>query len=136
MGSTANLEELLRLPTALPVVKAKVSKLYLIAKDPQPIAGWPSPMVMIPTTMAKDLKWTPKAEDFAWNENHPLLLALKANPQAQINSAPMLAVLNAVRGKDFPLPLTPDKAAAADKVFAELIPQKPAPRQLFRRPQV
>jgi hypothetical protein len=133
LGPTNNLVDLLNLPTAKPVIEAKVKALYLAGEDPKPIPNWPTPIATISAAMAKDLRYTPAPTDFPWLENHPLAQALKLTAST-INRAGMLAVLHALRPTDFPIPLNATQAAAADKLLAELVPMKPIPRQRFRPP--
>ena len=119
-GPTDHLKELLRLPTARPVVAAKVKMLYLAGEKQEPVADWPSPVTVIGSEQTKGLTYRPKVEDFAWTEKHPVAQALKANPSATLNLAGAVAVLQAVRGKD---------VAGVDALLAELVGAKPAPRQ-------
>lgn len=128
-GPTDNLAALLKLPGAKPVVAAKVKMLYLVGEDPKPVADWPTPVTLVTAAMALELTYLPKAADFVWNEKHPLAQALAVAGGAKVNRAGMLAVLLAVRGKDFQLPLAAGQAAAADKLCAELVVAKPIPRQ-------
>lgn len=131
-GPADNLVALLKLPGARPVVAAKVKTLYLVGEDPRPVLDWPTPMVMVTSAMARELTYVPKAGDFEWNERHPVAQALGVAGDAKLNRAGMLAVLHAVRGKDFPLPLVAGQAAIVDKLLAELVVAKPIPRQRVR----
>lgn len=131
-GPTDNLAALLKLPGARGVVAAKVKMLYLAGDDPKPVADWPTPVTLVTASMARELSYVPKASDFAWNEKHPVAQALGVAGDAKLNRAGMLAVLLAVRGKDFQLPLAAGQAAAADKLCVELVVAKPIPRQRLR----
>ncbi len=117
-GPTDNLQSLLMLPTAKPVVTAKTKMLYL-AREEAP-AGWVTPVTKIDAGRVKDLKYRPKADDFNWTEKHPVAQALKAVPDAELDLRPVVAVLEAVRGKDL---------KDIDALLAELVAAKPAPRQ-------
>jgi hypothetical protein len=119
-GTTEHLKDLLQLKTAREVVAAKVKMLYLAGEKQEPVADWPSPVTVIGAEQTKGLTYRPKVEDFAWNEKHPVALALKANPDASLNLAGAVAVLQAVRGKD---------VTGVDALLSELVGAKPAPRQ-------
>jgi hypothetical protein len=75
--------------------------------------------------MAKFLQYRPAPEDFAWDEKHPVRQALAADPQTELNRAPLLAALWAVRGKNVENP---------DTLLSELTAAQPIPRQRFRPP--
>jgi len=122
-GTTENLRSLLKLHTARPVVAAKVKMLYLVGDAATPVEDWPSPITKIGANEAKGLTYRPKVDDFSWNEMHPVALALKADPQASLNLAASVAVLQAVRGKE---------VTGFDALFAELVGAKPQPRQRQR----
>lgn len=129
VGPTDNFRDLLRLPTARPVIAAKLKTLYIVGEDPQPIPDWPTATVLVPYRLASAFRWQPVAADFAWNEIHPCAQALTAMPQTKINHAAMLAVLHAIRSKDCPLPVPGEQQAMIEKIFAELVVAKPIPRQ-------
>ena len=129
VGPTDNFRDLLRLPTARPVIAAKLKTLYIVGEDPRPIPDWPTATVLVPFRLASAFTWHPAAADFAWNETHPCAQALAASPQTKINHAGMLAVLHAIRSKDCALPLPVEQHAAIEKIFAELVVAKPIPRQ-------
>ena len=131
-GATDNLRDLLTLQTARPVVAAKVKMLYLVGEDPKPIEGWPTPMQLVATSMARELKYVPKAEDFNWSEKHPAGLAMAAMSGAKLNRAAMLAVWHVVRGKDAALPLADGQAAVIDAFLQEMVAGKPQPRQRMK----
>jgi hypothetical protein len=119
-GPTDNLRDLLKLATAKPLITAKVKMLYLVGELAKPVEDWPTPVTVVGPEQTKGLTYRPKADDFAWNETHPVALALKAEPDAPLNLAASVAVLMAVRGKD---------VTGYDKLLAELTTAKPAPRQ-------
>ncbi len=120
-GPTDNLRDLMKLQTARPVVAAKVKTLYLVGDEAKPVADWPTPVVTV--TVPGGLSYAAKAADFSWNEKHPAAQVLTLMPEAKLNRAAMVAVLQAVRGKDFVI---------TDAVLAELVAAKPIPRQRMR----
>lgn len=128
VGPTDNFRDLLRLPTARPVIAAKLKTLYIVGEDPQPIPDWPTATVLVPFRLASALRWHPAPADFA-NETHPCAQALAAEPHTKINHAGMLAVLHAIRSKDCALPVQVEQHVAIEKIFAELTVAKPIPRQ-------
>lgn len=117
-GPTDNVRDLVKLPTAMPAIQAKAKMLYLTgAKE---VAGWPGPVTVVGEESVKGLSFRPKAEQFEWNEKHPVAQVMKAMPDVALNLAPAVAVLKAVRGND---------VAVTDALLAELVTGKPAPRQ-------
>lgn len=124
-GPTHNLRDLLALRGAKAIVEAKVKTLWLAGANPKAPEGWPTPIEIVTTDMAKSLQYRPAPEDFAWDEKHPVRQALAADPQTELNRAPLLAALWAVRGKNVENP---------DTLLSELTAAQPIPRQRFRPP--
>jgi hypothetical protein len=121
IGPTENLEALVKLPTARPVVAAKVKMLYLAGENATAPKDWPSPVTVIGGEQAKGLTYRPKPDDFGWTETHPVALALKASAEVQVGLAAAVAVFQAVRG-----------SGVSDALLGELVAAKPAPRQRQR----
>ena len=96
-GPPANLNDLLRLPKALPVVKAKVKTLYLAGPHSSQPTDWPGPVQWIRDADAAALTYQPQPADFEWNPLHPVKLALEAQPAASWSRAGLFAALRAVR---------------------------------------
>lgn len=121
-GAGGNLRDLLQLPKALPVVKAKVRTLYLAGDKAEKPEGWPGAVEVIREADVAGLRYSPKAADFAWNELHPVRLALAAQPGGAWSRTGLVAALRAVKK---------GKVEDVDAALSELVAAQPtrmAPR--------
>jgi hypothetical protein len=138
LGNHSNLNGLLHLYAARPWVESKVREVWQVRKDlPE---GWPSPAKTLSPGDSEGWQIELNPDSFSlwegtpWHGQHPLAKALVHAQTDKINPAPSLAVLCAVRPKEFTSPLTAEMKTAAKKLIEEFVAAKPIPRAPRRRP--